>query len=279
MPVFEAVFAPLEAGQVTLTVIPDGRGQIVIDPQANRYSAGDTVHLTAGPDPGQKFLGWTGDATSASQNLDITLDRSKVIIARFSKRPRLDPMVPAYRLPDEAFRLSLTGDAGTAYEVLGSAELLATDELVGEDDAPQSGLDTQAHLLQACAALGRDHYARCVAFHSLSKRSSLPGLRSGFVAGDAEILERALYPMVNEGAKILEEGMAQRALDIDVIWVNGYGWPVYRGGPMWWADNVVGLKTIHDALLKYRDASGDPFWEPAPLLKKLVQEDKKFSTV
>ena len=96
---------------------------------------------------------------------------------------------------------------------------------------------------------------------------------------DQEILERTLYPMVNEGAKILEEGMAQRALDIDVIWVNGYGWPVYRGGPMWWADNVVGLKTIHDALLKYKEMSGDPFWEPAPLLKRLVAEGKKFADV
>ena len=96
---------------------------------------------------------------------------------------------------------------------------------------------------------------------------------------DQEILERCLYPMVNEGAKILEEGMAQRSLDIDVIWVNGYGGPVYRGGPMWWADNVVGLKAVHDALLKYRDLSGESFWEPAPLLKKLVQEGKKFSSV
>ena len=54
---------------------------------------------------------------------------------------------------------------------------------------------------------------------------------------DEEIVERTLYTMVNEGAKILEEGMAQRASDIDVVWVYGYGWPVYRGGPMFWADS------------------------------------------
>ena len=58
---------------------------------------------------------------------------------------------------------------------------------------------------------------------------------------DEEIVERTLYTMVNEGAKILEEGIAQRASDIDVVWVYGYGWPVYRGGPMFWAD-TVGLR-------------------------------------
>ena len=60
---------------------------------------------------------------------------------------------------------------------------------------------------------------------------------------DAEILERLIYPMINEGAKILEEGKAQRASDIDIVWINGYGWPVYRGGPMFYADHV-GLKTV-----------------------------------
>ena len=65
---------------------------------------------------------------------------------------------------------------------------------------------------------------------------------------DEEILERCLYPMVNEGAKILDEGMAQRASDIDIVWINGYGWPVYRGGPMFWAQNDVGLDKIAVAL-------------------------------
>jgi len=65
---------------------------------------------------------------------------------------------------------------------------------------------------------------------------------------DAEILERCLYPMVNEGAKILDEGMAQRASDIDIVWINGYGWPIYRGGPMFWAEHDAGREKIAAAL-------------------------------
>ena len=95
---------------------------------------------------------------------------------------------------------------------------------------------------------------------------------------DQEILERTLYPMVNEGAKILEESMAQRALDIDVIWVNGYGWPVYRGGPMFWADQI-GVKKIYDALNKYHEQTGDSFWKPAPLLKKLAETGGTFASL
>ncbi len=86
---------------------------------------------------------------------------------------------------------------------------------------------------------------------------------------DAEILERCLYPMVNEGAKILDEGMAQRASDIDIVWINGYGWPVYRGGPMFWADSV-GLPAIVDKLKQYGI-------EPAPLLVKLAGDGKGFN--
>jgi 3-hydroxyacyl-CoA dehydrogenase len=102
--------------------------------------------------------------------------------------------------------------------------------------------------------------------------------KTGAVArtvSDAEILERCLYPMVNEGAKILAEGKASRASDIDVVWVNGYGWPTYRGGPMYWADQV-GLDKILAKLKVFQATLGDDF-KPAPLLEKLVAEGKKFS--
>jgi 3-hydroxyacyl-CoA dehydrogenase len=94
---------------------------------------------------------------------------------------------------------------------------------------------------------------------------------------DEEILQRLLYPMVNEAAKILEEGVAIRASDIDVIWVYGYGWPLYRGGPMFWADQV-GIKTLSDGLQELRRRTGDDFWTPAPLLGRLAQEGTGFTS-
>ncbi len=93
-----------------------------------------------------------------------------------------------------------------------------------------------------------------------------------------EILERMIYPMINEGARILEEGIASRPSDIDVIWLYGYGWPIYRGGPMYYADQV-GLKHIADRLSYYAKETNDPSLEPAPLLKKLAAEGKTFASL
>ena len=94
---------------------------------------------------------------------------------------------------------------------------------------------------------------------------------------DDEILKRMLLPMVNEGAKILEEGMALRAADIDVVWLKGYGWPVYRGGPMYWADQQ-GLKNIVADMKKLQEIDGgDAFWEPSPLLVRLAESGKSFT--
>ncbi|MBX3594219.1 3-hydroxyacyl-CoA dehydrogenase NAD-binding domain-containing protein [Sphingomonas sp.] len=86
---------------------------------------------------------------------------------------------------------------------------------------------------------------------------------------DQEIIERTLYTMVNEGALILQEGMAQRASDIDVVWIYGYGWPVYRGGPMFWAD-TVGLKTIVAGLEKHG-------FDVAQLLKDKAEKGERFN--
>ncbi len=90
---------------------------------------------------------------------------------------------------------------------------------------------------------------------------------------DQEIVERTLYTMVNEGAKILEEGIAQRASDIDVVWVYGYGWPVYRGGPMFWAD-TVGLDTIVAGLKRQEDRMGSDFSFSQLLLDKAERGEK-----
>lgn len=93
--------------------------------------------------------------------------------------------------------------------------------------------------------------------------------------GDEEIVERAIYAMVNEGAKVLEEGIAQRASDIDLIFVNGYGFPAWRGGPMFYAD-TIGLPKVLAKIEQFHREQG-PFWEPAPLLKRLVENGKTFA--
>ena len=99
--------------------------------------------------------------------------------------------------------------------------------------------------------------------------------------GAEEIIERTIYALVNEGAKILEEGFAQRASDIDVIYIFGYGFPVYRGGPMFYAD-TVGLKKVYDRVCAFHEqaqteGTNEDRWAPAPLLKKLAEEGGTFN--
>ncbi|MAT04075.1 MAG: 3-hydroxyacyl-CoA dehydrogenase [Acidimicrobiaceae bacterium] len=91
---------------------------------------------------------------------------------------------------------------------------------------------------------------------------------------DQEVLERCLYPMVNEGAKILDEGIAIRGSDIDVVWVNGYGWPVYRGGPMYWADSV-GLAEVVAKIREYGERLEGDHWKLSPLLERLAADGGK----
>jgi 3-hydroxyacyl-CoA dehydrogenase len=92
---------------------------------------------------------------------------------------------------------------------------------------------------------------------------------------DEEILNRLIFALINEGAKILEEGIAQRPGDIDVVYAFGYGFPVSRGGPMHYADSI-GLQKIYDTLCQYHQQTGETYWQPAALLEELVSEGKTF---
>jgi 3-hydroxyacyl-CoA dehydrogenase len=91
-----------------------------------------------------------------------------------------------------------------------------------------------------------------------------------------EIVERCLYALINEGAKVLEEGIASRAVDIDIVYIQGYGFPAWRGGPMFYAD-TVGLKSILDRLEEFKARHGAALWEPAPLLRQLAASGKKLA--
>jgi 3-hydroxyacyl-CoA dehydrogenase len=82
--------------------------------------------------------------------------------------------------------------------------------------------------------------------------------------------------LINEAALILEEGIAQRPSDIDVVYVFGYAFPVARGGPMHYADQI-GLKSVYDKICEFRDRYGEDYWKLAPLLQKLAEEDSTFA--
>ncbi|WP_017761938.1 3-hydroxyacyl-CoA dehydrogenase, partial [Pseudacidovorax intermedius] len=111
--------------------------------------------------------------------------------------------------------------------------------------------------------------AELAAAHGIARRTDI---------GAPEIVERLLYPLINEGVRILEEGIAYRPGDIDIVWTAGYGFPDHLGGPMWWAD-ALGLATVADRLTFYGRTRGDRFgyWRVAPLLSELVRSGRRLS--
>jgi 3-hydroxyacyl-CoA dehydrogenase len=93
--------------------------------------------------------------------------------------------------------------------------------------------------------------------------------------GNGEIAARLFYSLINEGALILEEGIAQRPGDIDVVYVYGYAFPSAKGGPMYYADEI-GLRNVYDSICRFRNEPGGEYWKPAPLLQKLANADSTF---
>jgi 3-hydroxyacyl-CoA dehydrogenase len=94
---------------------------------------------------------------------------------------------------------------------------------------------------------------------------------------DEEIIERALYSLINEGARILKEGIALRASDIDVVYLSGYGFPDFRGGPLFYADSI-GLPNILRTMRGFAKGYQPDAWQPAPLLEQLASEGKTFAS-
>jgi 3-hydroxyacyl-CoA dehydrogenase len=105
-----------------------------------------------------------------------------------------------------------------------------------------------------------------------AKRLTIPQRRPDAT----EIQRRCLYAMINEGALLLQEGIALRASDIDVVYTAGYGFPRYRGGPMFYAD-TLGLKVVYDGILAFQKTLDPQYWQPAPLLKELAMSGSSFA--
>jgi 3-hydroxyacyl-CoA dehydrogenase len=111
----------------------------------------------------------------------------------------------------------------------------------------------------------------------IERISARQGVARRKISSD-EIVERLIYPMINEGARILDEGVAYRPGDIDVVWLYGYGWPAWRGGPMHYADQI-GLKRFAERLDDFASATGQEQLRPSPLLRRLASEDRGFGSL
>jgi len=122
----------------------------------------------------------------------------------------------------------------------------------------------------------RDRLAHPEAQALLAAEAQRLGLPQRADIGAREIVERCLFPMINEGARILEEGVALRPGDIDVVYTSGYGFPRFRGGPMSYADEV-GLGTVLAGIERYGRLGHAPDWSPAPLLVQLAREGSTFA--
>ncbi|MCX6879818.1 MAG: chitobiase/beta-hexosaminidase C-terminal domain-containing protein [Verrucomicrobia bacterium] len=123
-PTVTAVFQPLGTGQFALALVAEGGGKVAATPSANKYSSGASVRLTAQPDVGQDFVGWSGDAAGSINPLTVAMNQSKAVTAVFTKRPGLRVGTPLEGLVEDGFRLTLTGEFGKQYEILGSADLV-----------------------------------------------------------------------------------------------------------------------------------------------------------
>jgi 3-hydroxyacyl-CoA dehydrogenase len=108
-----------------------------------------------------------------------------------------------------------------------------------------------------------------------SEKATEQGITRGSIS-EQEIQNRCIYALVNEAANILQEGIAQRPSDIDIVYVYGYGFPAYKGGPMFYADSV-GLKHVYNTICEFAEKFGEEYWQPAPLLKELAEKDSSFT--
>jgi uncharacterized repeat protein (TIGR02543 family) len=129
-PTVSSLFASLGAGEFALTVIPNGFGQVMVNPPANRYTSGQNVTLTPAPNAGQQFIDWSGDATGTSSPLIVVMNQTKTITANFTRRASLSVLGGLGGLNEEGFRLTLTGEFGGHYRIDGSTNLLDWVQLV-----------------------------------------------------------------------------------------------------------------------------------------------------